>query len=1036
MSKLTFMNKSILFIFILCVFIFRVQAQAPVNPQRIIALSGHLLDAKTGENLAGGSISVLGTNIETISDATGAFKLEFKSNATLVFKYVGYIAQSFLITNQRKLEVKLQPEVVQISEGVVVVGYGTQKRREVTGAIGSVSGSQLETHAMGDINTSLQGKIAGLQITSNSGEPGAGATVRIRGASSMSGSSQPLYIVNGVPINTETYGGGLQGDASTYSPLADINPSDIESIEVLKDGTASIYGSRASNGVIIITTKKGKGGKAPQVNISVNTGVSALTRTIGVLNGPQWRSAYIDAFFNATGTLTTKASVIDSLNPYYSKTNDWQHLLYRQAVQTKADFSISGGSKDNSINYFISAGYKDLNPLVIDTKYKQATGTAKIYYTISKVLSGSTNINISTNKYNRILTGLNNSAIYQALSTMPVYSPYDPLTGQLVQLFEGSKPNPMALAQLATNVIDRSRMFGSQDLKIQFTKDLRFTTSIGIDYTNSEETNFIPQTLLPQGQISASYLQSSKNSSWINENTLTYRHTFNKKNNFNFLAGESYQKYYSNIINVIGKGLIDAVITSINGTSVVQTYNQNIEENALLSFFGRINYDYDGKYLLSGVMRRDGSSRFGPNDRFGYFPSASAGWRFVKESFFDKLPFLSEGKIRGSYGITGNQSIGNYEWQGSIASSGTYLGNVAVTSNGVPNASLEWETTKQSNIGIDLGFWHDRIRLTGDVYVKQTTGLLFDVSVPGSTGYSTVPGNYGSLQNKGIEITLNTVNLTGKLKWSTTATFAINRNKVLSMPGNQDYRPNAFNIARVGQPVGVFYGLKSLGVYASDKDNVYRKNNATGEVLPYKQGSVNGATYKGGDVIWDDVNGDGVINDDDLQVIGNPNPKFSGGLQNEFSYKSLTLSALFTYNIGNDVFNEVKRNLDASPYDQNFSTDQLRRWKNQGDVTDVPRLVKTDPMLNYAISSRFVENGSFVRLQNVALNYRFPKGMLQRLKLTNANIGFSVANLFTWSAYTGYDPEVSSSTNALSVGVDRGSFPRSRSYNLSFNVNF
>jgi len=364
---------------------------------------------------------------------------------------------------------------------------------------------------------------------------------------------------------------------------------------------------------------------------------------------------------------------------------------------------------------------------------------------------------------------------------------------------------------------------------------------------------------------------------------------------------------------------------------------------------------------------------------------------------------------------------------------GTYLGNVAIISSGVPNASLKWENTKQANIGLDLGFLQNRIRFTADAYLKRTTNLLFDVAVPGITGYTTVPANYGSLENKGLEFTLNTVNVNTSVKWNSTFTFALNRNKVLSLPGDQDYKPNLYNIARVGQPVGVFFGLKSLGVYASDADNVYNSN--AGVVTPYRQGSVNGKVYKGGDVIWEDLNGDGVINDDDLQVIGDPNPAFTGGFQNEVIYKNFTLSALLTYSFGNDVFNEVKRNLDASPYDQNFSTDQLRRWRNQGDITDIPRLVKTDPMLNYAVSSRFVEDGSFIRLQTLALNYRLPVSFLKKIKVNNASIGLTAINLFSFGAYTGYDPEVSSATNALSVGVDRGSFPRARSYNLSLNIN-
>lgn len=996
--------------------------------------TGKVTDGKTNEILIGVSVHVQGTDKGATTDKDGNFSVKLNPGAVIVVSYIGYQNQQINIGDRKTLHVKLMPDPRQLSEVVINVGYGTQKVKEVTGAVGSITEKQMDHHALGDVNTSLQGKIAGLQITSNSGEPGAGATVRIRGASSINGSSQPLYIVDGVPINSDTYSGGLVDDASTFSPLSDLNPQDIASIEVLKDGTASIYGSRASNGVIIITTKSGRNAKKPEIQFSANGSVAALTRKIGMLNAPQFRSAYMDAVYNFTGAQTTKVSVIDSLHPYYSRSNNWQDLMYRTAFQYKADVSIKGAAKDNNINYFVSAGYKDIDPIIINTRFKQTYATAKIYYNVSKAISGNTNFNISTNNYNRILTGLSNqSAVYQALSTMPVYSPYDPISGQIIPLLEGSKPNPIAISQLAANKIARWRMFGNQDFRVKLAKGLDFKTTLGFDYSNTEETNFTPQALLPQGQISSSYLTTGKNYSFINENTLNYNTTIDRNHHLTFLLGQSYQKFTDNNVNVVGKGLIDAKITTINGTSVVSLYNQNIEEYSLLSYFARANYDYKGRYLFSAVMRADGSSRFGPQNKFGYFPSFSAGWRMSEEDWFKPLRFISDAKIRGSYGVTGNQSIGNYAWQGALSSAGTYLGNVAIVSNGVPNTSLKWETTKQMNIGLDLAFLQDRIRFTADAYLKKTSGLLFDVAVPGTTGYTTVPANFGNLENKGLEFTLSTLNIDREFKWNSTFTVSLNRNKVLSLPGNQDYRPNIYNMARVGEAAGVFYGLKALGVYANDGDNVYQRDATTGIVTPYRQGSANGAVYKAGDVIWQDVNGDGIINDADLQVIGNPNPDFTGGFQNEFSYKNFTLSTLITYSFGNDVFNEVKRNLDASPYDQNLTTDQLRRWRKPGDITDVPRLVKTDPMLNYAISSRFVEDGSFIRIQNLALNYRIPAKALGRLKVSNAVVGFSVVNLFTFGSYTGYDPEVSSSTNALAVGVDRGSFPRTRTYNLSLN---
>ena len=1016
---------------------FLIHSQANAQATDIKTVTGTVKQESTGETLPGISVTFMAGGKSVITDKDGKFSIQVSgSNPILLVKSIGFISQSVGVKDRTNVEVKLRQETVSLNEVNITVGYGTQKKKEVTGAVGSLSGDQLETHALGDINTSLQGKIAGLQITSNSGEPGAGATVRIRGASSVNGSSQPLYIVDGVPINTETYAGGLNDDGSTFSPLADINPADIESIDFLKDGTASIYGSRASNGVILITTKSGKNAKKPTLRFSNNTSLAELSRSVGVLNAPQWRSAYIDAIYNSTGQMTTKVSVIDSLHPYYSKSIDWHEIMYRQAIQQKSDLSISGGSSDNSVNYYLSAGYKNLNPIVKETDYEQATATAKVYYKFNKTFSGSSSFNLSNTDYTRILTGLSGqSVVFQALSTMPVYNPYDPISGQLIPLFEGSKPNPLAIAQLAANRIKRFRMFGNQEFKVSIAKNLMFSTNLGFDYENSDLSNFTPTCLLPQGQLSSSYLQTTKASSFINENTLTYKLEVQKDHTFNFLLGQSYQKFNRDNLDLVGRGLPDAQLTNVGAASVLSTYIQNISQNSLLSYFARANYDYKGKYLFSALIRRDGSSRFGADNRFGYFPAVSAGWRFSEESFFKKFQFLDEGKLRASFGITGNQSIGNYAGQGGYINNGSYLGQNAVILSGIPNPSLKWESTQHSNIGLELSFFKNRLTFTGDAYLKKTNDLLFDVTVPGTTGVSTVPGNFGSLQNKGIEATLTSVNVVAPFKWSSTFTFAYNRNKILSLPGGQDYRPNLFNMARVGEPVGVFYGLKKKGVYARDEDNVYRRDENTGVIIPYKQGSANGKIYKGGDMIWEDLNGDGIINDDDLQIIGDPNPDFTGGLINEFSYKAFTFSFLFTYSFGADVFNELKRSLDSSPIDQNFSTDQLRRWRKQGDVTDVPRLVKTDPMLNYAVSDHFVEDASFVRLQNIALSYRLPKSILSKLRLSGASLGISASNLFTFGSYTGYDPEVSSSTNSLAGGVDRGAFPRTRSYNFSLNIN-
>lgn len=1008
------------------------QAQEKTAPKQI---NGTVISATDDLPLPGVTVTIKGTNSRTATNTNGVYQLKnLKPGDVLIFTYIGFISQEIPVEKaiNGRIDVNLTDDVAKLSE-VVVVGYGTQKKSEVTGSIGIIKADQLDQFSGGSINTSLQGKIAGLQITTNSGEPGSGANITLRGVSSINGTSSPLIIIDGIPVNNDAYTSAEDGVA--FSPLNDLNPSDIASIEVLKDAaTASIYGSRASNGVILITTKTGSG-KTPTINFSVNSSIVDISRKIGILNGPQFRDAFSEAIFNSTGSPTTKKGIIDSLHPYYRDSYNWQDIMYRKALQYKADISVSGASKDKQINYFVSAGYRDLKPVIINTNYKQVYATARLNYTIRKSIKGSTSFNLSNYNYNRLNTGGGTSSIiFRYLITLPIYSPYDPVTGEIIPLFEGSKISPLAQAVYTKNEINRWRILGKQDLSFDLAKNLTFKTNLGLDYSTTNTSFFSPPILSTPGSSKSVYATYNPlgNISLINENTLTYNTSFNKVHNLNFLLGESYQVFKTDNLSLRGSGYIDNVISSIGSAAVLDRFSQGSSQYGLFSLFTRLNYNYKSKYLISGILRRDGSSRFGADNRYAYFPAVSAGWQFSQEDFFKQYKWLYAGKIRASYGITGNQDIGNYASQGSLSKAGSYLNNVAIVADGLENKNLKWESTKTFDIGTDLAFLDGRINFTFDYYQKNTSDLLFNVQIPIQTGYGSIPYNFGSLSNKGFDFQLDGVILNAPVKWSSTLTFGLNRNKVTSLPDGQDYRPNAYSLARVGQPVGVFYGLKSLGVYARDEDNVYRTN-ANGSVIPYRKGSSGGAVYKGGDVRWDDANGDGVINDDDLQIIGNPTPQFFGGLQNSFAYKGFSLTVFFNYVIGNKIFNNLVRTQDSYAFDANFSTKQLRRWRNQGDVTDVPRLVKSDPLQNYAPSTLFVEDGSFIRLQNLALGYSIPPRFTKVAGIKNANIGISVQNLFTWGKYTGYDPEVSSN-GTLAFGIDNGSFPKSRSYNLSLNI--
>jgi len=997
--------------------------------QKEIVITGTITD-KNGEALPGVVVNVKNTTNTTQTNIDGKYSIKVSDeNAILVYSYLGFKTTERKVGNQTVINIQLSENYKDLNE-VVVVGYGTQAKSEITGSASSIKAEQMDQFAGGSINTSLQGKIAGLQITNNSGEPGAGANITLRGVSSINGASQPLIIIDGIPVNNDSF--ESLNDATTFSPLNDINPADIESIEVLKDaGTASIYGSRASNGVILITTKKGTSIK-PTINFAYNSSLVNISRKIGILNASQFRDANYDAAFNATGAPPTRIPLYDSLHPYYRDSYNYQDIMYRETFQQKLDLSVSGTTKEKNVDYFVSAGYRDLAPIVIETQYKQVFGNAKVNYNISKFMKGSTNFNLSNFNYNR----QDNSIIFRYLGTFPMYSPYDPITGNLIPLFESSRPNPLAQALFMTNDVKRWRILGKQEFTATILKGLDFKTNASIDFSNTESFFFNPPILstnLSAQSIFSDYRPEIR-TSFVNENTLNYKKTFKKKHNFTFLLGQSYQIFKSNSTFVRGIGNIDNQITSISGSASISVFRQSMQENVLLSYFSRANYNYKGKYLFSALIRRDGSSRFGTANQNSYFPSVSGGWRFSEEKWSKKLNWLYDGKVRASYGITGNQNIDNYASKGTLVRAGSYLGEVSIAGDAIGNPDLRWETTKQFDIGTDISFFKGRVNLTADYYTKNSSDLLFNVQIPTQTGYSFIPFNFGSLSNKGVELSLDGVVIDKNFKWTSTVTFGLNRNKVTELPGNEDYRPNPFSLARVGEAVGVFYGFKALGVYARDEDNVYL--DANGQVSQYRRGSSTGEIFRGGDVIFEDINNDGIIDINDLQIIGNPTPKAFGGFQNSFSYKGFTLNLFVNAVFGNNIFNELNRRIDGNQFDVNYSTNQLRRWRVQGDETDVPRLVRGDPMRNYSVSSLFVEDGSFIRLQNAALNYKLPSKVTKNLGLSVANIGFSVQNLLTFGSYKGYDPEVSSGNNPLGFGVDNGAFPRTRNYNLSLNIKF
>lgn len=1018
--------------FVICVFLL-----LPVCASaQSVDISGQVIHSQTKDPLSGVSVSVKGTAIVTTTNDQGAFSLSNLSRgSTLVLTYVGMETREVSIDEQTKYTIELSESFNNLDE-VVVIGYGTQTKRDVTGAITSISAEDMETSPGATINSALQGKIPGMQIVTSSGEPGAGSSIQIRGASSINGGSEPLYIIDGVPVESNNIA-SIDGDA-TFSPMASINPSDIESIEVLKDAASgAIYGSRAANGVVIITTKGGNnfGPMTPRVTYTHTSSLVTNSRKLDVMNGEQFRTAYVEARHN-NGQEANQPWVTNPHHPYYNQTTDWQDVIFRTAYQMRNDLGLQG-STDN-FSYGISLGYRDREPVITNTAYKQLNMRGNFAYKLSDKITGGTKISYSNIDYNRILSSSTNnySALRAALLTNPVFAPRDPITGELTDwLGQKEMRNPLAMAERIPISFFRETVTLNQYISAELLEDLTFRTSVYLNRWNNKQSSFQPKgfdSATPPRDFGK--FNQTDGHKFVNENTLTYNARF-QKNRISVVLGQSIEQDVSERIRLNGEGYIDSKVTPIQSAAKFSTISRTESKRVLLSFFGRANYSYDGRYLASFTLRSDGSSRFGSDRRFGYFPSASVGWRFSDEEFMGfATGFLNDGKVRASMGITGNQSISNYAWRGGYSpSSSRYDGHVVIHHNDLINTNLGWETTTQYNVGLDLTFLKKRITVTADAYLKQSKDLLFNFPINYYTGFTSVATNFGSIENKGFEFLIESVNVDKALRWETGFNISFNRNKITELPADEDVIVGGFSLGRIGQPIGVFYAHQSLGVYTVDEDNVYVSPN--GETGQYRKGAATGEPFKGGDMIWNDVDNNGVIDDNDRIILGDPNPKFIGGLNNKLFYKSFSLSFSLYWSYGNKVMNELRRKRNEMRYTGNLGQDALNRWREQGDDTGFPMIRYGDAMENFRYSDFHMEDGSFLRLKEIVLGYSLPSKYLKGFVKSISGY-VSGTNLLTWSKYSGYDPEVNSSTNPFVQGVDNGSFPKSRSFNLGLTLKF
>ncbi len=981
-------------------------------------ITGTITDQR-GEPLIGASVVVKGTTIGTVVDVNGNYMLSGvpSGEVVLVISFIGYSTQEIVATGET-LNVILKEDVVGLDE-VVVVGYGSIKKSDLTGSVSQVKAEEIAAYPSLGATQALQGRSAGVQIQANNGEPGASFNVRIRGVSSINSSSDPLYVVDGFP--------------GASAPPAE----DIQSIEILKDASATaIYGSRGANGVILITTKRGSVGKA-RIEINSSYSVQNEISRLDLLNKDQFTDYVTEVDPNALdGTIIGPGT-------------DWQEEIFRTGQIQNHQLSISGGNE--GLKYYVSGGLYDQSGIIINSNFKRYSITSNLDIKATEKLDMGVNLFARRTIKDGIRTqessgGTSNtgvvSAAFQGEPTLPVYNEDGTYA---ISWLGDPNDNPVAIAREQANerVDDRVQVnfFG----QYEFIKDLKLRVVLGASSNNHREGTYTPTTLNAGSNIGGyGAIGSGRYTALINENYLTYTKQLGN-HTISGMAGYSYESTSSEYWFASSQTyLTDAFLWwDLDGGSTYNQPNSSITKTELSSYYGRVNYKLFDRYMITLNARYDGSSKFAKNNKWAFFPSGAIAWNVAEESFMDEAEKISQLKLRASYGVTGNQAIGAYQ---SLAKLGTVhsIENSsivnAVRPTTVANDNLTWETTAQTNVGFDLGMFDQRVSLIADFYLKKTTNLLFSSPLPEYSGYSSLLKNIGSLQNKGFELTLTTVNTNGPLKWTTDLNFSLNRNKILELPDGTDifYQVSPghmvgfsnTNVLREGEPVGVFYGYTYDGVY-QEGETILPGNfdqYAGGE----KYRDIDGVKDEDGNLTGET---DGKINGDDRSIIGDPNPDFIWGLNNTFEYKNFDLNIFFQGSQGNDIYSFTLQELEIMRGTSNSTTEALKRWTPSNTDTDVP---VASAARGYHSSSRFIMDGSYIRLKNVALGYNLPKSTVNKIGLSKVRVYLSAQNILTFTKYRGYDPEVNyrGSGSSTRLGFDYGSYPNAKSVTLGLNVAF
>lgn len=970
-----------------------------------ITVQGVVKD-QTGETVIGASVMEKGTTNGTITGIDGDFSLNMSPNGTLVVSFVGYKTQEVQVKGQKQLQVVLSEDAEMLDE-VVVIGYGTMKKSDLTGAVSSIGNKDIKDSPVSNLGQAIQGKISGVQIV-DAGKPGDNVSIKIRGLGSIN-NCDPLVVIDGVP---------------TDLGLSSLNMADVERLDVLKDASATaIYGSRGANGVVMITTKRGTEGKG-KLAVSANYSFQNATNVPSLLNAAQYAELSNDMMVNSGRNPNPEWANPSELGAG----TDWMDELLRTGVMQNYTVSYSGGNEKS--HYYVSGGFLDQSGIVKSVNYRRFTFQSNSDAQVLKWLKFSNNITFSADT--KKSGSYNIGDVLKALPIYPVKNEDGSWSGPDGNSeWYGSTRNPIGPTELNKSQTDGYNFLANLTAELTFTKWLKFKSTFGYDAKFWFIDNFTPKynwKPTPTEETSR-YKSDNKSFTYLWDNYFLFDHTFAEKHRVGLMAGMSAQWNTNDYLNAQKNVFMFDNVHEMDNGEEMYAIGGNETEWALLSYMARVNYSYEDRYLLTATIRRDGSSRFGKKHRWGTFPSVSVAWRASQEKWFPKNDYINDLKVRAGYGVTGSQaSVGNYSYLASYNTSvypfGISSGNqTALVSSTLANPYIHWEEVAQTNIGFDASLFNSRVMFSFDAYLKETRDMLVKASIPITSGFedtTTTYTNAGKVRNQGIEMSLHTINLTGELGWETNLTATYNKNKIKDLNSDVPYYINQINNSYVTMltkdyPINVFYGYVTDGIFQNQSEV------NTHAVQP-------GA--EPGDIRFRDLNNDGVINDSDRTVIGNPNPSWLFSMNNSLSYKGFELSVFLQGIAGNKIYNA--NNIDntgmAAAYNQ--TTDVLKRWQGEGTSNSMPRAVFGDPNQNTRVSDRFVENGSYLRLKNITLSYTFPKQWLQKAQIENARLSLSCENVATITGYSGFDPEVGIN------GIDQNRYPISRTFSLGLNFNF